>query len=155
MNKLFLPLFLIAHIYFVANVNAQGYLDLSAYQRGADMANQQRYQEQMMQQQYMMQQQMINQQRELEMQRRALEAQRAMMQQENAPEWQQLNFVRQEPNAKLRESNVCVYGNKSGFFYVRESRYGFYKFPLESGKRCPPSIYVSRISSAVTATKPL
>jgi len=139
---------------FAGATQAQGYIDLMAYQRGANMASQQMYQQQMMQQQLMMQEQMLNQQRYLDAERRALAAQNLQSEFANTPEWQPLHLRRRDSKASGNGLNHCVYSNIIGAFFYQGQKYGEFTSPISTLAKCPEKLYVSKSTSQTSATKP-
>jgi hypothetical protein len=119
-----------------------GFLDLGAYQRGVDAANQQY----LMQQQIEMQRRLLDQQREIQFQQRAIEEANI---ERNAPEWQIGNLATRDETSPANGKSKCFYESPYGFFFVQNKRYGRFTMLVNQDEKCPLSATISKSTAQI------
>jgi len=124
------------------SVNGSTFLDLGAYQRGVDAANQQY----LMQQQIEMQRRLFDQQRDIQVQQRAIDQANI---ERNAPEWQIGNLATRDETNPTNGKSKCFYESPQGFFFVQNKRYGRFTMLVNQDEKCPLSAVISKSTAQI------
>jgi TolA-binding protein len=129
-------------------------IDFGAFQRGAQQANQEIYQQQLMWQQMQMQQQLLEQQQQMRQQQEyqmrlqrehqiRLQLEQQMRLQQATPDWQPLALAGRDEAAD--DKSVCLY---PGTVFIGEKRYAGQRINISKSSACPIRILVSKIDGS-------
>ena len=113
------------------------HIDLGAFQRGVDAANQQA----IMERQLAIQRQLMEQQRQMSIQQQMLNQSNSEL---NIPEWQIGNLSTREEGKLPNGMSRCVYHSPNDYFFIQGKRFGAYATSVEKDQRCPLSLHVSK-----------